>query len=216
MKNFIKYYSLLLLSALLGGCQIAGLDFQEDVKYDYHVLDPKVNMTAWEYMNTPRADTIYNLMIKGLAYAGIDPAEYSAPGRTYLFLTNNAIYRKQTNGTIDPNCVWAKMKVKATGKVATKWQDYTPQEVKNLFNYHIIVDGAYSYDNLTPDNLQATTMLEADNKYVFLKVINDRNSKIRINDFLNTTKFVEVASSNIQTTNGVVHVLNVYAEYGVK
>jgi hypothetical protein len=173
-------------------------------------------MTAWEYMNTPRADTIFNLMIKGLAYAGIDPAEYQQQGRTFLFLTNNAIYRKQTNGTIDPNCVWAKMKVKATGKVATKWQDYTPEEVRNLFLYHIIVDGAYSYDNLTANNLQTMTMLESDNKYVFLKVLNNRDSKIRINDFLNTVKFVEVASSNIQATNGVVHVLNAYAEYGLK
>ena len=216
MKNFVKKYSLLFLATLLGGCHLAGLEFQEDVEYDYHVLDPKINMTAWEYMNAPRPDTIFNLMIKGLAYAGIDPAEYEQTGRTYLFLTNNAIYRLQTNGTIDPNCVWGKMKVKATNKVATKWQDYTPDEVRNLFLYHIIVDGAYSYNNLTADNLQATSMLESDNRYVFMKVLNDRNSKLRINDFLNSVKVVEVASSNIQATNGVVHVLNAYAEYGVK
>jgi hypothetical protein len=208
MKKLVKYYSLFFLSALLGSCD---LELQKDVEYEYHVLDPKVNMTAWEYMNSPRPDTIFNLMIKGLAYAGIDQSEYEAQGRTFLFLSNNAIYRI-TSGKLDANCVWARMKVKATGKAATKWQDYTPEEVRDLFHYHIIVDGAWTYDNLTPNNLQTTTMLQSDNNALFLKVMNDRNSKIRINDVLNSPKIFDVASSNIQTTNGVVHVLNLYAE----
>lgn len=219
MKNIVKNYNLLFLGLILGGCELAGLDFQKDVHYDYHVLDPKVNMTAWEYMNSAtetHLDSPFYWMLKGIAYAGIDQAEYEQSGRTYLFLWNDAILKKDSKGKVDANCFFGKVKG-INGQLGTKWEDYSVETVRDLLLYHIIPDGVYSYDNLTPDNVLLNTLLPPDKaKPVLLKVINDRNSKIRVNDFYNTIKLVEVRSSNIQTTNGVVHVIPVYAEYGLK
>lgn len=206
-----RYSVLLFLVVVLSGCEIAGLDFQEDVDYEHHVLDPNINMTAWEYMNRPRVDTIFNMMLRGVRYAQLEE-EYSKTDRTFLFLTNNAILRYNTNGTVNVDCFFGKFKV--NGKPAKRWEDYPVDVVRNLFLYHII-NGVYSYDNLTSDYVTTTSLRETDNTVTFL-VVNDRNSKIRVNDFPNAIKPVEVRSSNIQATNGVIHALDLFVEYGQK
>lgn len=214
MKTYLNIHNniiLLVIVALLSGCEVAGLKFQENEDYDYHVLDPKINMTALEYLNLPRQDTVFRMMQKGLAYAGLTE-EYSKPDRTFLFLTNAAILRYDANGTVNKDCFFGKFKV--NGVPATKWEDYPVETVRDLFLYHII-EGAYSYDNLSPDNT-ITAAIRPTNNTVYMMVVNDRDSKIRINDFPEAIKPVQVRSSNIQATNGVIHALDLFIEYGVK
>src|SRR2546422_7892750 len=86
--------SLLVLAASLSGCY----KLQKDYKYEKHVLDPHINMTAANYLYSRSdnvastgTDTIFRWMKKGIEYAGIDTAEFSKPARTYIFLHNNAI-----------------------------------------------------------------------------------------------------------------------------
>jgi uncharacterized surface protein with fasciclin (FAS1) repeats len=162
-------------------------------------------------MNQPRADTAFNLMLKGVRYAQLEE-EYSKTNRTFLFLTNSAILRYNTNGTVNADCFFGKFKV--NGAPAKRWEDYPVDVVRNLFLYHI-VDGVYSYDNLTPDYIVTTSLRETDSTVTFL-VQNERYSKIRVNDFPNAIKPVEVRSSNIQATNGVIHALDLFIEYGQK
>lgn len=213
MKKFlshIKYYAMAGLALVFSGCELAGLELQQNEKYEYSVLDPKINMTAWEYMNQPRTDTLFNMMLRGIKYAGLEE-EYKKPNRTFLLLTHLAIYRKNTNGTVNAASYFGFKKV--DNKTATKWQDYPVEDVRKFLLYHI-VDGAYSYDNLLPDNTEAVTLLnEADNK-IRLRVVNDRYSQIRINEFTGTKRFVTVRTSNIQPTNGVIHVLDGFLEPG--
>lgn len=199
----------LLIAAAVSSCNVAGLELQENEDYDYHVLDPAINMTALEFLNLPRTDTVFRMMQKGIAYAGLTE-EYSKPGRTFLFLTNAAILRYDANGTTNKDCFFGKFKV--NGVAAKKWEDYPVEMVRDLFLYHII-DGIYSYDNLSPDNTITTSLRQTDNE-VYLLVVNDRNSKIRINDFPNAKKPVQVRSSNIQATNGVIHALDLFIESG--
>jgi uncharacterized surface protein with fasciclin (FAS1) repeats len=213
MKKYLNIYNnivLLAMVALLSGCEVAGLKFQENEDYKYHVLDPKIDMTALEFLNLPRTDTVFRMMQKGIEYAGLAD-EYSKPDRTFLFLTNAAILRYETNRTVTMDCFVGKFKV--NGVPATKWEDYPVETVRDLFLYHII-EGVYSYDNLTPYNTITTSLRAADNT-VHLMVVNDRNSKIRINDFPEAIKPVQVRSSNIQATNGVIHALDLFIEYGV-
>lgn len=212
MKNYstiIKCSLFLLITVSFSSCNVAGLELQEDEDYDYHVLDPKINMTALEFLNLPRTDTVFSMMQKGIAYAGLTE-EYSKPDRTFLFLTNSAILRYDANGTTNKDCFFGKFKV--NGEPAEKWEDYSVEFVRDLFLYHII-DGVYSYDNLTPDNTITTSLRQTDNE-VYLMVVNDRNSKIRVNDFPNAKKPVQVRSSNIQATNGVIHALDLFIESG--
>ena len=208
-KYLLNIYILLLIVVSLSSCDLAGLKFQENEDYDYHVLDPKINMTALEFLNLPRTDTVFRMMQKGIEYAGLAD-EYSKPDRTFLFLTNSAILRYDANGTVNKDCFFGKFKV--NGVPAKKWEDYPVETVRDLFLYHII-NGVYSYDNLSPDNTITTSLRPTDSE-VYILVVNSRDSKIRINDFPNAKKPVQVRSSNIQTTNGVIHALDLFIEFG--
>ncbi|WP_181308580.1 fasciclin domain-containing protein [Rufibacter sp. XAAS-G3-1] len=197
---------------LLSGCDFAGLDFQKDEEYVYEVLDPKVEMTAWEFINLPRQDTLFNMAIRGIKYAGLE-AEYSKPGRTFIVPTWTTFLRKNTNGTLN-TAAWFYQR-KADKKNAAGWSDIPVETARKFFLYHI-VDGVYSYDNLSPDNITVTTLLDEPDNKMTLRVVNDRNSRIEINNYLNTKRTGTIRTSNIQVTNGVVHVADNFFEPGVK
>ena len=193
----------LLTGMLLSGCEIGGLGFQEDASYDHHVLDPQTGMSAWEYLNVPREDTIFQLMQEGIAYAGLEE-EYKKPNRTFLFLQNSAILRYNPNGTVNSSSYFG-YNLLDDGTPATRWEDYPVEEVRSLLLYHII-EGVYTFgQNLGPENTEVTT---ASGEKAYIRAGNERNTPVRINDFPFSTKPTTARSSNIQTTNGVVHVIN--------
>ncbi|MBW4888566.1 hypothetical protein KXQ82_02520 [Mucilaginibacter sp. HMF5004] len=82
----------------LASCKIGGLEMQKDFQYvSGNELHGEINKTASQYLQdrgkTPIIpnDTVFKYMQLGLEYAGIDLAEYTKPGRTYIFLSNNSI-----------------------------------------------------------------------------------------------------------------------------
>jgi uncharacterized surface protein with fasciclin (FAS1) repeats len=189
--------------ALAGGCNIAGLEFQDDAPYDYHVLDPQTGMSAWEFLNLPRKDTIFELMQAGIAYAGLEE-EYKKPNRTFLFLRNDAILRYNPNGTVNTGSYFGYNKLD-DGSAATKWQDYPVEEVRAFLQYHIL-EGVYTFgQNLEPENVEVATL---SGETAFIRAGNERNSPVRVNDYPFAIRPASAHSSNIQTTNGVIHVLN--------
>lgn len=202
------------LMAFSSACTLVGLDFQKNADFNPHVLDPHVDKTAWQLIkersiqNQP--DSIYNLMYQAIVYSGIDTTEYTKPGRTFILLHNDAIYRLSKN-KITNDCYWGKYLV--NGKPATKWQDYPKEQVKNYLLY-LIVKGEYSFNNLGPDNTNATTLepLGADpknpNSIMALRVNDDANYKMRLNDFPNSLGYVQVRTSNILSTTGPVQVID--------
>ena len=199
----VKYIALCAVVALLSGCELAGLEFQDDAPYDYHVLDPQTGMSAWEFLNLPREDTVFQLMQEGIAYAGLEE-EYSKPGRTFLFLQNDAIIRFNPNGTVNDDSYFG-YHLLENGDTATTWQDYPVEEVREFFQYHIF-EGVYTFEqNLGPENVEVSTLTD---ETAFIRIGNERNSPIRINDFPFSLRPTTARSSNIQTTNGVIHVIN--------
>lgn len=204
MKNYvfdINYLIIGICSVMFAGCEIAGLEFQKSVPYEYQVLDPKIDMTALEFLNLPREDTVFQLMQEGIAYAGLE-AEYSQPDRTFLFVTNTAILRYNPNGTVSEACYFGYKTI--NGEPASRWEDYPVEDVRDFFLYHII-EGIHSYDNLGPENTEVITLLNSGNNTAFMKINNARNSKLRVNDYPFSPRFIEARSSNIQATNGTVH-----------
>jgi uncharacterized surface protein with fasciclin (FAS1) repeats len=205
MKNTYKrgYLAVFATIILLSGCQIAGLEFQDDAPYDFHVLNPQTGMSAWEFLNLPREDTIFELMQEGIAYAGLED-EYSKPNRTFLFLRNDAILRYNPNGTISSASYFG-YNLLDNGQPATSWQDYPVEEVRQFLQYHII-EGVYTFgQNLGPENTEVTTL---SGETAFIRAGNERNSPVRINDYAFALRPTTASSSNIQTTNGVIHVIN--------
>ena len=173
------FFTLLLL--MMAGCY----KLQTDYKYVPHELDPHVNMTAKDYLLsrsdsvTPgKVDTVFRWMKMGLVYAGIDFSEFEKPGRTFIFLHNNAIKTvtsgKVTAGFFFDYPVLVKdalgkpipSKIDPTvdsTKPANSWSDYSQTTVKNYF-LSLILQGEYGFDNLTITNTAVTSLLPAGTK----------------------------------------------------
>lgn len=180
MKRITNYHLLLILVASLSfsGCY----KLQKDYQYHAWTLDPHINITAKEFLLSRGtagvgADTIFKWMQMGIEYAGLDWSEYEKPGRTYIFLHNSAIRtttgtgasQKTTGGLFfdmpiigrDVNGVVLKSRVDPTQdsmRPAFRWEDYPQQLVKNYFMY-LILQGEYSFENLTATNTSIPTLL---------------------------------------------------------
>jgi hypothetical protein len=223
--NLRIIYSTVFISLLLIGAtsckKIAGLNLQQDVGHETSTLDPHINKTAWQYLkersilNQP--DTIFKRMYDAIIYSGIDTTLYTQPGRTFIFLHNDAVFRTATPAPTDT--YWQRYKV--NNAPAKSWSNYTRQQVKNWLLY-LIGTEEYTYENLSSENVQMKTILpegaDAANpgSVMFLKISNDRDSKVRINDFLNTTRVTVVRTAGILSDNGPIHVVDRVVEYGFK
>lgn len=223
-----SFFLLLFVMVSNTGCKkMLGLKLQESVEHVTTTLDPRLNKTPLEYLQDRSykspTDTIFKLMYQGIRYAGIDTAEYQKSNRTFLFLHNDAILRI-SGGRATTDCVFGRYTV--GGKAATKWADYPVAFVKNYFLY-LISDGQYTFENLTPDNIAMQTLmpknadpLNVDGAMV-LRVVNDRDSKIRVNDFPGTIsyatqRFTLIRTGGILSNSGPIHVADRVIEYRVK
>ena len=74
IKSLLIFF---VIASGLSGCY----KLQTDYEYHKSVLDPHINMTAKDFMNSRGkagvgTDTVFKLMQLGIEYAGIDMAEY--------------------------------------------------------------------------------------------------------------------------------------------
>lgn len=224
MKKQLIYSTIFigLLTIGVTGCKkIAGLRLQENTDHPTSTLDPHINKTAWQYLKERSVlsptDTIFKRMYEAVVYSGIDTSLYLQTGQTFIFLHNDAVFRTATPQPTDN--YWSRYKV--GGQIPKSWSAYTPQQVKNWLLY-LIVKGEYSYDNISSESLVAKTLLpegaDAANPTSIMSFIlsNDRDSRVRINDFLNSVRVTVGRTSGILSDNGPIHVVDRVVEYGVK
>lgn len=231
MHKLSPLLMLALLTILIAtgtGCRkMFGLELQQNSEHVTSIIDPRINKSAWQYLQERsylrQPDTIFKRMYDGLIYAGIDTSEYTKSGRTFIFLNNDAIYRF-ASGRVQADCFFGRYTV--AGKAATKWADYPKDFVKNYFLY-LIAQGEYTFENLTPDNKELGTLMPKGveplnpESIVALRVVNDRFSKMRVNDYpgtvtYTTQRFSEILTGGIISTNGPIHVANRVVEYRIK
>jgi hypothetical protein len=223
MKQAIVWLACMGLLISMASCNLAGLKMQENADYHPYVLDPHINKTAWQYIkersyNFAGKDTVFKLMRQAIEYSGIDTNLYIKTDCTFIFLHNDAVYRL-SNKVITADCYWGKYLV--NGKPATKWSDYPKEQVKNYLLY-LIVQGAYSFNNLTPVNVVATTLQPTNydplnpTSIMTLRVNNDQNFTMRLNDFSNSVGYVSVRTSNILALNGAIQVIDRVLFYQTK
>lgn len=200
---------LAILAWLSQGCNLVGLDLQENAKHEQYFAKGDLQMTAWEFLNQPRQDTLFNRMLEAIEYAGLQD-EYAKPARTFVLLVNNALYRTNNNGNINANCFFARY---VTGKKPLDWTLVPREDVRNLLLYHI-VEGEYGYDNLGPDPVEVQTLSPEEGKnQMYLHIANNRDSKLMINGFPGSGRTIEARTADLQATNGRVHVFDLFAEY---
>ena len=218
----IKITLLIFTSAIiigLGSCTLVGLDAQKDYEYTSKIINPNIGISARAFLESrsydPKGDSLFYLMRQGIEYAGIDLNEYEKPGRTFVFLTPTAILRKTGNNTAT-DCYFGFYKV--NGLAATKWSDYPQQQVKNFFLY-LIAEGNYTFETLTPAPLMVKTLLPLGTdpmnpeSLMGFSVVNDRNSKLNINDFPGSTRITGARTAGILSTNGPIHVVDKLVKY---
>ncbi|HEX7903907.1 MAG TPA: hypothetical protein VF487_08520 [Chitinophagaceae bacterium] len=182
MKKITIYHlSFILLAAIsLSGCY----KLQKDYNYNGWVLDPHINISAKDFLLSRGTagvggDTIFKWMQLGLEYSEFDMTEFEKPGRTYIFLHNSAIRTTSGSGSslkvtggfffdypvpvFDGTGQPIKSKLDATQdslRPAFAWNEYPKQFVKNYFLY-LILQGEYSFENLTVANTSIQTLLPA-------------------------------------------------------
>jgi len=227
MKQAYLWFAFAGLLISMAGCNVAGLKLQESADYHPYVLDPHIDKTTWQYIkdrsyNFTGKDTIFKLMRQAIEYSGIDTNLYIKTNCTFILLHNDAIYRTTLVNkvpTITADCYWGKYLV--NGVPGKKWSDYPKEQVKNYLLY-LIVQGAYSFNNLSPGNVIATTLqpLNYDplnpTSVMTLRVNDDQNFTMRLNDFSNSVGYVSVRTSNILPVNGAIQVIDRVLFYQTK
>ncbi len=197
---------LLAILMVLLTCSSCDLALQKDHDYHPETLEPHVDMTAWEYLNT-RTD-IFSSLIEALEFTGLD--EYYKQNDhlyTFLALTNTAMKTYMNN---------------AAPGVTELEELNEPQQadlVKTL-KYHI-VDGEYSsYGQLPVEPIFVITLLSGKESGLMTMLVRKNPwqadaGKIIINDAGSNgnSPMRSAVSSNIMPTNGVVHVFNNYCYY---
>ena len=213
-----------LLFMTVPGCKkLAGLSLQTDATHTPFLLNPNINMNAWQYMKyrsgadttNPNwtTDTVFKLMYQAVLYSGIDTNEYTKPNRTFIFLHNVAVYTTSGTPPVVPNtCYWGYYLVGPSQVPATSWSGYTPAQVKSWLQY-LIVQGEYSFGNLTPLGTTVNTTLPTGSdtlnpqSIMVLTRNNDQNAQLTINNFIGSYSYTTVRTGGIIATNGPIQVV---------
>ena len=194
--------SLSLFAALVAvGC--GDMKLQTDADFDASVLDPHIDMTAWEYFET-RSD-IFSKFMAAIELA--DMKEYytqTAHPYTFLALTNTAV-----DGFV-------------SGAGFSSVEEVPAESLQSLIRYHI-VDGVYSsYGDLPVEPIFVLTLLRGEeglqshvvNGGVDLHAMADAGKIVVNNTGSNGSSPMRLAvSSNIMPLNGVVHVFESHCYY---
>lgn len=174
LNIILKRYAFILFLPLAAGCNMFGMELQKKYDYNPQTLDPNIQMSARQFLETRSyesttnlSDTVFKLMRKGLEYAEIDLAMYDKPGMTFMFLHNDAIRAWDAKAKKVTGGMWVDFPVVtlvpgtetiATSRPATKWQDYSKADVRNYFLY-LMLQGNYNFNNVRLTPIDAQTML---------------------------------------------------------
>lgn len=190
--------------AMLSSC--ADFELQKDYKYESNPLDPHINMTAWEYMQS-REDL--SEMVEAVEYTGMEEY-YSQTDSTltYLLLNNDAITNfRNSHAQVDKIYYCEK------------------EEVERLLRYHIVVGEYHSLNKKLPvQPIYVKTLLEGEWGLMTLKVNKSSSNSIGSpiangNIVANETssnfraKRISSVTSNVMPVNGVVHIFNDYSMF---
>lgn len=187
-----------LLTSLFSSCNLFGLDLQKDFEYEYSPVEQKMDMTAYQFIET-RKNRDMSILFDAINRSGYKEA-FETADRTYIILNDVAFA--------------AYLKDKRYAGV----ESMPAAELKLLLDSYII-KGQYHSLDLTTTPVKVETLNPANTMYLSLRSQkNDIQNKyeVRINEVVNSAKIVSVVTSNLQPTNGVMHVVDAYPEYKLK
>lgn len=202
MKKHFYLPQVLIAIVLLcgaGACRVGDMELQQNYHYHASVLDPNINMTTWDFMNsrnTAGEDSLFSIMLDAINYAGLKDLYRQDNGYTYFLLTDTSFTDPGQGYFHDHNI--------------QSVEEMPVDSIKNLLLYHI-VKGTYTSLDLTTTPQYVSTQYPADS--VKMSLNHDGNFTVIINAFPGSKRQVSVVTSNLRPTNGVIHVLDRYAAY---
>lgn len=220
LKYCINVLAILGISALVAGCEVFGLDFQDSYDYDYNAGMPsnKVNMSTYDFIKS-RTD-IFSLLGEAIDYAEVVD-EFKRSGMTYLLPTNTAFNSETSTDLsyfqthqlsyydeeLDSIISYAPISMTA----------YPKEQVKEFLLYHI-VRGEYTFTNLPAEPTWFETVASADTAKVNLYLLKDRNPNIVFNNFDGHYKSaIKPRTANLYNSDGsYMHVLDSWLDRPTK
>ena len=211
ITSFLKAIIILFvmsLSVMMVSCE--DLPLQKSVEYKGEAIDPNLNMTTWEFLSS-RSD--FSLFKELIDSAGMR-VYYEQTDVKYTFL-------------LVQNIKMEKFLTKYTNGIAGM-----PLDKREMFVRYHIIDGEYSgLDSQIPTNyIFVTTLLKGEGGLMTLKMY--KNPSLLYVDYANDNMIMLSGSilvnpystngtstqrpaitSNIKSTNGIIHVLKDYAYY---
>lgn len=209
------------------GCNMFGLELQENYDFDNSIVDPHTNMSVMDYMRTQ--PDMYSDMVEAIEYAEME-SEYSNPNNTYFILTNNAIQTYFKNNRLpNPDYIEGVDDPKMKSVIPSSMRDYSKEQVIGFLKYHILV-GYYNWENLntlSKDWIRTVSYnldAKSDTCLVLLSGeygdVGQGGCKMIINDWEGVEPDVEGTKplqpsvsplfSSLICTDGLVHVLDTY------
>jgi len=206
MKTNKLLYFVTLLTVVLTWMSCDNLQLQTNYDYQPEALDPHINMTAWEFMNS-RPD-IFSIMIDAVKYAEMEDV-YSQTDSvmTYLFINNTGM----------------ESYVNARGLVSITSADVN--KIRKLLQYHIIKGEYHAYAKKLPvEPIYVKNLLNEEDGLVTIKVNKSSqpsvgspiaNGNVVINETSSnfSSKRISSITSNLMPTNGVIHVFSDFSYY---
>ena len=204
MKRFI--FCSMAAFVLLAMTSCEGFKLQTDYHYTSQPLDPHVNMTAWEYMQS-RVDL--SEMVDAVKYAEMEDY-YSQTENvvTYLFINNDGMANfRESHAQVQ--------KIEYCDK----------EQVQRLLLYHMVLGEYHSMNKKLPvEPIYVKTFLEGEWGLMTIKVNKSSSNSIGSpiangNIVCNETssnfrsKRISSVTSNILPTNGVIHIFNDYSMF---
>lgn len=211
--NTIKYIlGLSLLSLIVTGCEVFGLDYQDSYDFDYEagLANNKVEMSVYDFIAS--REDLFSLLKEAIDYAGVEDA-FKQNNMTYILPTNPA-FNSETSTDLSyfQTHKLTYFDTELGEEVAyapISMTAYPKEQVRQFLLYHI-VKGEYTFTNLPADPTWFETCAEADTARVNLYLLKDRNPNIVFNNFEGHYKSsIKPRTANLYSTvnQSYIHVI---------
>jgi hypothetical protein len=192
-KTTLKLICLSLVMIGCVSCNLAGLDLQQDYKYNYAPIVLKMKMTAYQFIES-RKNIDMSLLYDAINRAGVRDS-FETQNRTYIAMNDIAFSSYLT----------------AKKYAGIKFVPIA--DLKKLLNQYIII-GEYTTLGLTTFPLKVQTLDPAFQLALYLKTaaIDTQNKYYCYVTIWGKTTTTYVVTQNLQPTNGVIHVVESYLQ----
>ncbi|MBT9871761.1 hypothetical protein GPL06_02775 [Bacteroides salyersiae] len=183
------------LAGLLSSCSLFGLDLQKDAEYNYSPVQLTMDITAYEFIETRRNMDMF-LLYKAIEKAGYRDA-FETDDRTYILLNDDALTAY------------------LSGKRFASLDVMSVTQVREMLDTYI-VKGRYHALDLSTTPIEVETLNPEKRMFLSLRPqasdVSDQYQVI-INNVTGSGKVTNVVTSNLQPTNGIIHVVGDFPEY---